>query len=83
MSGLDREILAERSGAVARHLECVSALLPGTAVELRPMTEAADGAGAPSVATLSSPPARRGEAAPYEWPLTVEAAGLTLPSAAR
>ena len=42
MTGLDRELLAEKTAAVERHLERVAARLPGDASQLRPSTDTSD-----------------------------------------
>lgn len=41
-SGVDRELLAERTAAVLRHLDRVSAHLPADPAELRPLSSATD-----------------------------------------
>lgn len=40
--GLDREVLAERAGAIERHLERVAARLPEDPEDLQPSTDTAD-----------------------------------------
>jgi uncharacterized protein YutE (UPF0331/DUF86 family) len=42
MSALDRDVLAEKAQAVARHLARVSERLPADAADLRPATDASD-----------------------------------------
>jgi uncharacterized protein YutE (UPF0331/DUF86 family) len=42
MTGVDRELLAERSGAVLRHLDRVAANLPADPADLTPMSAATD-----------------------------------------
>jgi uncharacterized protein YutE (UPF0331/DUF86 family) len=42
MTGIDRELLAERSGAVLRHLDRVAANLPADPAHLTPMSAATD-----------------------------------------
>ncbi len=42
MSRLDRELFAEKSAAIARHLSRVDERLPGDPEELLPMTDASD-----------------------------------------
>jgi len=42
MSGLDRELLAEKAAAIERHLERVAEHLPRDPAELRPATSASD-----------------------------------------
>jgi uncharacterized protein YutE (UPF0331/DUF86 family) len=42
MSGIDRELLAERAAAVVRHLDRVAAHLPADPADLRPLTSTTD-----------------------------------------
>jgi len=42
VSRLDRELFAEKTGAIERHLARVSERLPASPEELRPMTDASD-----------------------------------------
>lgn len=42
MPGIDRELLAERTASVQRHIERVAAHLPADATDLRPLTSATD-----------------------------------------
>ena len=42
MSGLDRQVLAERAMTIERHLQRVAARLPASAAELVAATDASD-----------------------------------------